>query len=684
METQTNEQIEETNLSPECLASNSDAELTDNKASGESAPAVATGAGIAEIVDQGKMNDFIEYVESIDRQTSENDKLDFRQFDETSKRMRYPSFTCGGEEQTDELLAELPEAAAESDSVAQYKAEIDRMNLMLNPYQRRPQLKRKTNMFASDSAYFINHERAVEFQAADTSPASKSPKSLSPSPRSPAELSPTELSPSPTRQGVLQKSRTVDRSLSTGDFVFTVQDEDEDGSVRLIDSSSLETLEMRRESLDSEQSLESNYFVRSSESGSVYTREDSWMSGDSNAFNRSQSTYSELEYITGRDDWKERQSSIREQIDSDNYHHNRRFSENSEALEYIRGREDWLRNEMKHARSNTLPQLFEHGNRKFLIQDEIDSDEYHHNFYLSEAIRTATELDPRVVVHGAASSGRSRSPYRVLHADIDKEEFLQRYYWKGEDGEESAAHKRPPLPLRPVDHAEEKMMRDERLIWIESKKREKNLSKSAELQTLCDSDNDDQAEAAEITEVLDNIIDAKILTKESLEKSPSEDIEIMVLDLADTSEREKQEPNRASEEEEKHANQEKPFIIISEATDDEEEEAASDEEAADDVSEASDAFVYVELPSEENEMKLASESEAEADASANDKQIANEQRQESEQDGNERNSVNDGIEQEAASANHQSEKVIRTQFPVARDNFDDLIRDGSLGLWFHK
>lgn len=133
------------------------------------------------------------------------------------------------------------------------------------------------------------------------------------------------------------------------------------------------------------QSTEPNYFCK---------REDSSSSNKSNVlFERSQSRFSELEYIRGRDDWKDSylRYDISEEIDSDNYHHLRRHSEAADTLEYIRGREDWLRNEIQHARRNSLARIFEIGEPKFLIQDEIDSDEYHHHFLQNEIFNESSK-----------------------------------------------------------------------------------------------------------------------------------------------------------------------------------------------------------------------------------------------------------------------------------------------------
>lgn len=142
---------------------------------------------------------------------------------------------------------------------------------------------------------------------------------------------------------------------------------------------------IRRESILSGESDPIQFECKQSTDPNLfYNREDSSSSYKSNIlFERSQSRYSELEYIKGRDDWKDSylRYDIGEEIDSDNYHHLRRHSETAETLEYIRGREDWLRN---HVQRNSLPKIFEFGEPKIVIQDEIDSDEYHHNFFQNE------------------------------------------------------------------------------------------------------------------------------------------------------------------------------------------------------------------------------------------------------------------------------------------------------------
>lgn len=137
-----------------------------------------------------------------------------------------------------------------------------------------------------------------------------------------------------------------------------------------------------RDSLLSETSSDQIHFEckESTIPSFLNSRRDSSTSNKSNVcFERSQSRFSELEYIRGREDWKDTylRYDISEEIDSDNYHHLRRHSETAEMLEYILGREDSL----QHAKRNSLPRIFELNESKIVIQDEIDSDEYHHNLF---------------------------------------------------------------------------------------------------------------------------------------------------------------------------------------------------------------------------------------------------------------------------------------------------------------
>lgn len=627
----------------------------------------------------------MQYIGHIDNETTTSDKLDFKEFSDESKRMRYPSYNTGGgiDEEIDDftiIVADEDENYIETDEETTAQREIE------TPKQF--ESKRKTNMFANDTARFVEYERMNETKQLQSASATDVPQ---------LEQKPREA---------LIKSKTVDQNLSSANFVDTgAQKVERIDPEIVIESPAGESL-VRGESLTSDVSGESSYFVfkhsSDSESAYAYTREHSWLSNESNVlFDRSLSTFSDLEYIHGRDDWKDRQNAhhIPSEIDSDDYHHHRRFSENSETLEYIRGREDWLKNEMNAVRSCTLPRIFEHGDRKFLIQDEIDSDEYHHTFYLQEAVRTATELGPRFLVHGSASNGRARSPYKVLHAEIDKKEFLQRYYWHGADQMPADESGFESMSLEKRDMAEEKMIRNERLIWIQNENSrsqsplavEVNAIKVTEnesppptpsidgprLTTESDVEYDEEIRSEEINEVIDNIIDARILTEDSLEKSPSEDIEIMVLDLAE------KKPKRSKQFTE-------PFIVISEATDDET-EASIDETEQICESESDEVMQSESLPKQEIVDVVV---DMESFEFVN---VPNET--------DEPQSINCELSQEKRQINAEKNTSIETatvapQVKRSDDNrtkineksmqnkktelFDDLIKEGSMGPWFHK
>lgn len=665
-----------------------DAAATTNTINASAGQIFAINSDIDELVGDGNIQEFMHYIERIDNETATGDKLNFKEFSEESKRMRYPSYNTGGE--ADEEIDEFTVIVAD---------ETDETNAgghgSIVEASKRSESKRKTNMFANYATRFIEYERMNEAKLLQSA------------------SMPDAQSQSPKPRESLVKSKTVDQFLSSANFAAsnemaaaaTVADDANatkldriEPEICVIESPSIETF-TRRESLTSSVSGESSYFnfKQSSDSESAYTREDSWLSSESNVlFDRSQSALSDLEYIRGRDDWKDHQIAhhIPSEIESDEYHHYRRFSENSDALEYICGREDWLKNEMNAVRSCTLPRIFEHGDRKFLIQDEIDSDEYHHTFYLHEAVRTATELGPRFLVHGSASSGRARSPYKVLHADIDKTEFIQRYYWQGQEQLPTDESGYESLPLEKRDAAEEKMIRNERLIWIQNENSRSQSPLSIDVNAIkvtksespttderpgseSDAEYEDEIRSDEINEVIDNIIDARVLTEDTLEKSPSEDIEIMVLDLAEK--KTKKRPNHIVE----------PFIIISEATDDEAEQTeatdATEQICESDVMPPSElvstkqehvdvvvdveSFEFVNAPPE-NDAQINIESNDDKQNIASEKMNSNEMSTEDHQ-----SKRNDGKQTRINERSAEKSKA---------EKFDDLIQEGSMGLWFHK
>lgn len=644
---------------------------------------------IDELVGDCKVHEFMQYIGHIDSDALTHDKLSFREFSDESKRLRYPSFNTGSDvdDEIDEFtLIVAPDGNETEEEVAsRHEDETDEGTIGRheNDAPKRFENKRKTNMFANDTARFIEYERLNESKQMQSASATNVPQ---------LEHIPRES---------LTKSKTVDQFLSSA-----ASKANGNSPEIIIESPSI----AREESSVSDASGESSYFnfKRSSESEEVYLREDSWLSNESNVLSdRSQSSFSELEYIHGRDDWKNRPNAtyIPAEIDSDDYHHRRRFSENSDTLEYIRGREDWLKNEMDSVRSCTLPRIFEHGDRKFLIQDEIDSDEYHHAFYVQEAVRTATELGPRFLVHGSARNGRARSPYKVLHAEINKNEFLQRYYWHGGDQVPTDESGFESMPSERGDVAEENMIRNERLIWIQNENSrsqsplavEVNAIKATETQSApvtasidaqhlsneFEVEYEQEIRSEEINEVIDNIIDARILTKDSLEKSPSEDIEIMVLDLAETK------PKRG-----KQFNE--PFIVISEAADDEAESSTIDDATQICESDTHDVMQLESSPSAEpkndDDVDMESFKFVNAPNEIDEKQQTANGGSQPQQSDTTKNAV---IDTATAAATVTMSPMERSDTNLTKINekstqnkkidlLDDLIKEGSLGLWFHK
>lgn len=589
-----------------------------------------------------------------------------------------------------------------------------------NAHQKPPTVKRKQNMFANDSKTFIDYEILSSDVKLDGQHSDDITNEL----------------PSSSLHVTLPKTKTIDRSLSMVEFQYTVHDEDDDECIRHIDSVSLESVDTKESKFDSDQSLET-----------VYSRNNSWESIASNIlFDRSLSTFSELEYIKGRDDCRDGAAKIIQQIDSDNYHHDRRFSEDIETLEFIRGREDWLKNEMHLARSNTLPILFEHGSRKFLIQDEIDSDEYHHNFYLCEALRTATEIDQKFLTHEVLN--------KDFEIDISKKELLHR--WKNENLSLNI-HLGNEKPGNLTD----------------------NLNENASTSRDCSNDKDDDVE---INKVLNNIIDANILPQDMLEKSPTDDIEIMILKLDESNERNTKEVCMNKNEIDNN-----PLIVISEATDDEDDEAKSEENerrlsnisedeinienknrksrsdspefllignvndgiVKDDEQELFETFEILEKPLStekisKNEIKSVTDNDNEVEreftnifkddirresiinanqsnfqqifeniiGKADDEKVIEQEFSNIFENENSSKSVTRKINEKAIEnekKNESSSSIAQVKFanknktaevirkeneqkitkqtkiqPKINDNFEDLIRDGSLGIWFHK
>lgn len=170
----------------------------------------------------------------------------------------------------------------------------------------------------------------------------------------------------------------------------------------------------------------------------------------SSSYSRSESITDnerDLEYIHGRPDLRSQLEagsgfSVKGEIDSDNYHHHRRFSETNDQLKYIRGRADWkIKTDCENMYIVT-------------IRDQIDSDEYHHARRMSECLDLA--YSSRLLA--GAKDGTVRTPFLDLNYRSPAAEF-----------ERAVSENR--------EIAEERVISSERL--IRSKPLSRNLSPAA-------------------------------------------------------------------------------------------------------------------------------------------------------------------------------------------------------------
>ncbi|XP_037035743.1 dentin sialophosphoprotein isoform X2 [Bradysia coprophila] len=123
---------------------------------------------------------------------------------------------------------------------------------------------------------------------------------------------------------------------------------------------------------------------RDARSSTVYSRSDS----DSSSLYRksnSRDSSSNTEYDYPRYDRTDSTNSfIQDELDSEEYHHHHRFSMTAEALEYIRGRDDW-----RDHTENILNNRYRRQSSNIRIREQIDSDEYHHDRKLSDLVEIA-------------------------------------------------------------------------------------------------------------------------------------------------------------------------------------------------------------------------------------------------------------------------------------------------------
>lgn len=348
----------------------------------------------------------MDYIDRIDNNARTSDKLQFKEFMESSKRQRYPSYNYEANKDDDELSNDNSIVVNVDDSAEFMQNDIEIRNT------KRTKNNRKPNMFALP--------KLITTTTIDNNEAQNQRYTYKPVIR----ITSTE---DERIENFLHENGddTMDNAIcSTAEILIkskTTQLFDCDENVNemfkldehtdaVIDNTNCSIFEIdeRRQSLLSEMSSDSNQIdFKAAADMKYFNREDSSTSIKSNTFNeRSQSRLSDLEYIRGRDDWKDHygRHEIGEEIDSDNYHHMRRHSEADDTLEYIRGRDDWIKNQSlkRYGRRNSLTKIFESGEQKIVIQDEIDSDEYHHNLFWNDKFRSASE---------------SKSPTKLFESD---------------------------------------------------------------------------------------------------------------------------------------------------------------------------------------------------------------------------------------------------------------------------
>lgn len=349
---------------------------------------------IDEIIEDGKMNEFMDYIERIDNDRMESDKLQFREYLEQSKRTRYPSYNYEADKDNVDELADFSIVTNDEHEPKDLAIEGTANSFV----SKRAINNRKPNMFAFPMPNQLDDENVNVNENENLSCY-----------RPVIRITPTEDERVEQflNENCEQQITTAEHAGSAEKLIKSKTTEsfecDDENAIDDIDSfesysrANSPSMDMVRDDsllsdadmiqFECKQPTNPNYF---------YNREDSSSSNKSNVlFERSQSRFSELEYIKGRDDWKDSyvRYDIGEEIDSDNYHHLRRHSEAADTLEYIRGREDWLQNELHARRQISLPKIRETREPKIVIQDEIDSDEYHHNFFQNQVYHSANDTN---------------------------------------------------------------------------------------------------------------------------------------------------------------------------------------------------------------------------------------------------------------------------------------------------
>lgn len=489
---------------------------------------VVNRSDIDEIVVDDKIREFIDYIEQSENNSAETilSKHEFKEYLEQPKRLRYPSYNHDPDTTNDEYIQYNSNYEQYIDN--DYDNEHSKLNDLANEIEienkqndsnsQQTINNRKPNMFALPMHKNIDEQVKYNLMRPviriTSTEDERIEQFICENYEDDSSCSSIGINPNAEKTEKLRKSQTLQ--------LFTFNDNDT--YVNDLERDSESRAELRCESLLSEISCDSNQFVFKDDAKRSFSREDSCLSNKSNRLHeRSESMCYELEYIKGRDDWKDNYSEYRinEQIDSDNYHHLRRHSEAADTLEYIRGREDWMKNEMRSHYRNSLSRIFETGESRILIRDEIDSDEYHHNFFLHDSYRSASETIALKQHFADQHFGRSNS---TNDAELNSSGF-----------------------------------------YSQNSNDTSLLQSNVDVDNIMKEDNFDNENApTTVAAVIEDLINH--------ETNHNEEIEITVLDLKTSNSHNKQQQQQQQKEEQQQ--QEEiidPFIIISEATDDERE-----------------------------------------------------------------------------------------------------------------
>lgn len=424
-------------------------------------------------LDEAKIGEYISYIETLDdldRRDPEHE--DFQEIADTSRRIRHTSYNTNATDHelegivvNKEDTVQLDRVNSQEQQLKLIKAQINKINSSMAPV---------TRELLSVDKMPVNINTFIQRES--TPPATIN------TPSSQSELNINEE---------IQINETSPKKYITFENISLVGHSDESTPsltpmTAASDAGIANTFEIRPNIQRMTSAGHSPLRTSSS-----FFRSDSFESAESSHFYRQQSSSSgvsailereaELEYIKGRDDWQDmsRSTHIADAIDSDNYHHRRRYSEIDDTLEYIRGRDDWKQRQGEQERSSDIMEIDDAFDLVSVgIRDQIDSDEYHHARRLSECLDLAyTSRSGRFMVQESARNGRSRSPFRVLRSDMDRKFDLDRHHLKGPDEFERAVSESR-------DIAEERMITNERLSWSKSSTRTQSSLSPAPIHIL--------------------------------------------------------------------------------------------------------------------------------------------------------------------------------------------------------